>query len=140
MAGPLAIGTVAYSIAAMALLGWALATSPSTPQAIGPLRAVGGLIPGGVTTVGLAWGLAFALTSVAALTRGAGKWVLLGTLLAFVATWAFLEVWTQAAARSTQGGISPNELWLYFGSRWFFLGAGVLVVAATAIRWPPRST
>ena len=138
MAGQLAIGTVVYSIAAVALLGWALATA-APPPAAGPLRAVAALIPGGLTTVGLLWGAAFALTSIVALTRGAGKRTLLVTLVAFVFTWAFLEVWTQAAARSSDGGVSPNELWLYVGSRWFFLGAGVLVVAAAAIRWPPRA-
>ena len=138
MAGGLAIATVAYSIAAVAFLSWALATAAPAP-APGPLRAVAAVVPGGLTTVGLLWGAAFAITSVAALTRGAGKRTLLVTLVAFLFTWGFLEIWTQAAARSTEGGISPNELWLYFGSRWFFLGAGVLVVAAAAIRWPPRT-
>ncbi|HEX4744813.1 MAG TPA: hypothetical protein VFW12_09120 [Candidatus Limnocylindria bacterium] len=137
MAGQLATATVVYSIAAVALLGWALATAGPAP-APGPLRAVAALIPGGLTTVGLLWGAAFALTSIAALTRGAGKRTLLVTLVAFVLTWALLELWTQLAARSSGGAISPNELWLYAGSRWFFLGAGVLVVAAAAIRWPPR--
>jgi hypothetical protein len=139
LAGRLAAATVAYSILAVALLAWALATAPSSPQAIGPTRTVERLVPGGVTTIGLAWGTAFAVTSLVALVRGAAKATLLVTLVAFLFTWAFLEAWAWAVALPTQGGISPGEVWLYFGSRWFFLGAGLLVAAAAAIRWPPRS-
>lgn len=139
MAGGLAIATVAYSIAAVAFLSWTLIVAPSTPAYLGPTKAAESIVPGGLTTIGLLWGSLFAVTSIAALTRGAGKVTLLIVLVAFVFTWGFLEAWTQAAARPTQGGISPGGLWLYFGSRWFFLGAAVLVVAAAAIRWPPRS-
>lgn len=124
MAGGLAAATVLFSVLAVALLTRAL-LNPSWALALG-----------GLTTIGLVWGLAFALTSLVALMRGASRLALLGTLIAFLLSMGFLEVWTRAASLTPQGSIAPGDLWLYLGSRWFFLGAGVLVIAAAAIRWP----
>lgn len=129
------MATVLYSVIAVGLLTWVQVSAASAPQPGGPVHVVARLVPGGLTTIGLAWVTAFALTSLVALVRGASRPALLVMLVAFVGAIGFLEAWTRAAALPTQGGISSADLWLYAGSRWAFLGAGVLVIAAAAIRW-----
>lgn len=124
MAGGLAAATVLFSVLGVALLTRAL-LNPSSA-----------LAPAGLTTIGLVWGLVFALTSLVALIRGSSRQALLATLVAFLASVGFLEAWTRAAALAPQGSIAPGELWPYVGGRLYFLGAGVLVVAAAVIRWP----
>ena len=139
LAAWLGAATVAYTIVAVSVLTFALLMAPSTIQAMGPTRILEGMVPGGLTAIGLVWGGAFALASLIALMRGAPRITLVVTLAAFSFTAIFLEVWIRAAALQTQGSVSAGDLWLYFGSRLFFLGAGVLVVAAAAIRWPRAS-
>ncbi len=136
VAARLAAATVAYTIAAISVLTFALFKAPSTVQAMGPTRIVEAMVPGGLLAIGLVWAGAFALTALVALMRGAPRLTLVATLAAYVVTCVFLELWIRAAVSQTQGSVSPGELWLHAGGPLVFAGAGVLVVAAAALRWP----
>jgi hypothetical protein len=97
-----------YTAALVGILEWAVA-GYSGNEAVHRVEAV---IPGGVTTLTVAWAVASVWIVVSWFRARTASAVGLSVLGLFFVLVLYLLEWSRRVALPTRGGISPSEVWL----------------------------
>lgn len=123
---------VLYTAVLVGTLEWAVAASTD----IDPRHRLEALVPGGVTTLTVAWAVASLLVLVnwlRAPSTPAPGLAVLGLYLLLV---LYLDRWARQVALPTEGGISPSEVWLYIAggiSLAYAFGVALTVVVVAGV-------
>jgi len=121
-----------YTAVVVGILEWAVAGSSGNE----PRHRIEALVPGGVTTLTVAWALASLWVLVNWFRAPSASVVGMMVLALYVLLVLYLDQWARRVALPTDGGISPSEVWLYLagGIRVAYgFGAAITVVVAVGV-------